>query len=400
MPVSRAVGLGLARPFARPARTVAMVVAVLFGVAAVTFATGLSSSLGEVIASKNHNAADLTVSSPGGSAGRPGAGKAVRQGQPTATDPANPTNPTTVTAVTAAIAAQPGTRAYYGSASTDAAVSGISGPVTVTAFDGDASWGGFTMVSGRWFSGAGEAVVPSTVLTATGAKVGDTVALTVRGKPVVVRIVGEVFDTGNDGRTVFTDAATLKAAAPDLNSTTQYVDLKPGTDTDAYVTTLDAELKPLGVTATSSKYSNGSDTVTILDSLTALLTLMLVCVAGLGVLGGVVLDTHERVHDLGIHKALGMTPRQTVTMVVTSVVLPGLAGGALGVPLGLAVHSAVIPAMGHAAGLRLPHSVIDVYDPQDLVLLGLAGVAVAVLGSLLPAGWAARIRTATALRAE
>lgn len=133
----------------------------------------------------------------------------------------------------------------------------------------------------------------------------------------------------------------------------QYVDLKPGTDTDAYVTALDAELKPLGVGATSTKYSNGSDTVTVLDSLTALLTLMPGCAAGLGVLGGVVLDTHERVHDLGIHKTLGMTPRQTVTTVVTSV-----------------------------------------------VLLGLAGVAVAVLGSLRPAGWAARIRTATALRAE
>ena len=401
LPVSRAVGLGLARPFARPARTVAMVAAVLFGVAAVTFAVGLSSSLGEVIASKNHNAADITVGSA------VGPGQAVHQGQPTSADPTRSTDPATVASITAtvasitaAIAAQPGTRASYGSATTDATVSGMSGPVTVTAFDGDASWGGFTMVSGRWFTRAGEAVVPSTVLTATGAKVGDTVTLTVRGKPVGVRIVGEVFDTGHDGRTVLTDAATLKPAVPGLNSTTQYVDLKPGTDTHAYVTALNAELKPLGVTASTGKSSNGSGTVNVLDSLTALLTLMLVCVAGLGVLGGVVLDTHERVHDLGIHKALGMTPRQTVTMVITSVVLPGLAGGALGVPLGLAVHGAVIPAMGHAAGLRLPHSVIDVYDSRGLVLLGLAGVAVAVLGSLLPAGWAARIRTATALRAE
>jgi len=395
LPVSRSVGLGLARPFARPARTVAMVVAVLFGVAAVTFATGLSASLGEVIAAKNHNAADVTVGAQTGQAGQAGSGKAVRQGQPTAAEPAGIPAP-----VTAAIAAQPGTRAYYGSVSLDAAVSGMSGPVTVTAFDGDASWGGFTMVGGRWFSEAGEVVVPSTILTATGTKVGDSITITLRGKNLVVRIVGEVFDTGNDGRRVFTDAATLRTAAPGLKSTTEYVDLEPGTDTDAYVTALDAELKPLGVGATSAKSTNGSGTVAVLDSLTALLTVLLVCVAGLGVLGGVVLDTHERVHDLGIHKALGMTPRQTVTMVVTSVVLPGLAGGALGVPLGLAVHRVVIPAMGRAAGLRLPDFVVDVYGAGDLVLLGLAGVAVAVLGSLLPAGWAARIRTATALRAE
>ncbi|WP_427923975.1 ABC transporter permease [Streptomyces sp. cg40] len=394
LPLSRPVGLGLARPFARPARTVAMVVAVLFGAAAVTFATGLSASLGEVIAAKNHNAADVTVGAPAGTAG---SGKVVRRGQPTgaASGPA-----ALSPSVAAAIAAQPGTRAYYGSAALDAAVSGMSGTVTVTAFDGDASWGGFTMVGGRWFSGAGEVVVPSTILTATGTKVGDTITITVRGKPVVVRIVGEVFDTGNDGRRVFTDAATLRTAVPGLKSTTEYVDLKPGTDTDAYVTALNAELKPLGVSATSAKYANGSDTATVIDSLTALLTVLLVCVAGLGVLGGVVLDTHERVRDLGIHKALGMTPRQTVTMVVASVVLPGLAGGALGVPLGLAVHHAVLPAMGRAAGLRLPDFVVDVYGAGDLVLLGFAGVAVAVLGSLLPAGWAARIRTATALRAE
>ncbi|MFJ5304946.1 hypothetical protein [Streptomyces sp. NPDC088350] len=232
LPLSRPVGLGPARPFARPARTVAMVVAVLFGVAAVTFATGLSSSLAAVIA------------------------------------------------------AQPGTRAYYGSASTEIAVSGMSGAVTATAFEGDASWGGFTMVGGRWFTKAGEAVVPSTILTATGTKVGDTVTLTVRGKAVGVRIVGEVFDTSNDGRTVFTDAATLKSAAPDLKSTTQYVDLKPGTDPDAYVTALDAELKPLGVSATSARYASGSDAAALLDSLTALLTLLLVCVAALGVWAG------------------------------------------------------------------------------------------------------------------
>ncbi|WP_019070897.1 ABC transporter permease [Streptomyces hokutonensis] len=394
LPLSRPVGLGLARPFARPGRAVAMVVAVLFGAVAVTFATGLSASLGEVIAAKNHNAADVTV---GASVGTAGSGKAVRRGQPTGAA----SGPVALSpSVVAAIAGQPGTRAYYGSASLDAAVSGMSGPVSVTAFDGDASWGGFTMVGGRWFSGAGEVVVPSTILSATGTKVGDSVTITVRGKPVVVRIVGEVFDTGNDGRRVFTDAATLSTAAPGLKSTAEYVDLKPGTDTDAYVTALNAELKPLGMSATSAKYANGSGTATVLDSLTALLTVLLVCVAGLGVLGGVVLDTHERVHDLGIHKALGMTPRQTVTMVVASVVLPGLAGGALGVPLGLAVHHAVLPAMGRAAGLRLPDLVVDVYGAGDLVLLGLAGVAVAVLGSLLPAGWAARIRTATALRAE
>ncbi|MFI0242320.1 hypothetical protein [Streptomyces sp. NPDC016845] len=48
----------------------------------------------------------------------------------------------------------------------------------------------------------------------------------------------------------------------------------------------------------------------------------------------------------------------------------------------------------------MPSSVLDVYGPIRLLLPGLGGVVLAVLGALLPAGWAARTRTATALRTE
>ncbi|WP_150135665.1 ABC transporter permease [Streptomyces hyaluromycini] len=276
----------------------------------------------------------------------------------------------------------------------------MTGSVPVIAYDGDASWGGFVMVSGRWVRAAGEAVVAAPFLTASGAEVGDTVTLTVNGSPVRTRIVGEVFDVGEQGLRVFTDLATLRTAAPDLHPTDHSVRLTRGTDADAYVKHLNAALKPLGVTATDTKSVNGSDGALALDTLAAALTLILVAVAGLGVLGGVVLDTHERIRDLGIHKALGMTPRQTVTLVIASVVLPGLAGGALGVPLGLAVHRVVMPAIGDSAGLRLPDVVLDVYRTPELLLLALSGTAIAVLGALLPAGWAVRVRTATALRAE
>ncbi|MFE9207371.1 FtsX-like permease family protein [Micromonospora sp. NPDC007230] len=60
--------------------------------------------------------------------------------------------------------------------------------------------------------------------------------------------------------------------------------------------------------------ASGSGTILLLDALATLLTLMLVAVAAMGVLNMVVLDTCERVRDLGIHKALGMTPWQTIAM--------------------------------------------------------------------------------------
>ncbi|MFD5597213.1 FtsX-like permease family protein [Streptomyces griseorubiginosus] len=117
-------------------------------------------------------------------------------------------------------------------------------------------------------------------------------------------------------------------------------------------------------------------------------------------LNSVVLDTRERVHDLGVCKAIGRSPRQTVSLVLASVAGIGVLGGLVGVPDGHALHAFVLPVMGQAAGTDLPPAVLDVYGTPQLLLLGLAGLVIALLGAMLPAGWAARARTATALRTE
>jgi putative ABC transport system permease protein len=135
-------------------------------------------------------------------------------------------------------------------------------------------------------------------------------------------------------------------------------------------------------------------------TLIGLLTLLLVGVAGLGVLNTVVLQLRERVHDLGVFKSVGMTPRQAIAMVVCSVSLIGLLAGIVGVPLGVLVHNGVVPVMGNAAGTALPSAVISVYSWWEYVVLALAGLVIAVVAALGPAGWAARTRTAFALRAE
>ncbi|MFE0633123.1 ABC transporter permease [Streptomyces sp. NPDC058864] len=195
---------------------------------------------------------------------------------------------------------------------------------------------------------------------------------------------------------VFTDASTLASAHPDPAETSHHIAVAPGTDVTGYVKALNKRLGPLGVTARAGGLDSGSDMVVTLNALSVLLTLMLIAVAALGVLNGVLLDTRERVRELGVHKALGMTPRQTIAMVITSVVVTGLIAGALGVVL----HGWVIPAMGDSVGLRLPASVIAVHHAAQLLPLALGGLLIATLGALLPAGWVTRTRTATALRTE
>ncbi|MEV4683029.1 ABC transporter permease [Streptomyces kurssanovii] len=387
LPLPQPVALGLARPFARPARALAMGTAILFGTVAVTFTVGMGASLGQVMKAKAHDVADVVVTAPLPDFGPGGPGP---EKQPEA-DPV---------AVAAAIEAAAGTGRYYSAATVRATVPGLTGTIDVIAFTGDASWGGYSMVSGRWIDRPGEAVVPSPFLAATGTRIGDTVTVNGLAEPVRVRIVGEVLDPRNDGRQVFTDASTLTAARPDLTETSHHIAVTSGTDVTGYADTLNKDLAPLGVTARAGGLDAGGDMVVTLNALSAILTLMLVAVAALGVLNGVLLDTRERVREIGVHKALGMTPRQTVVMVLTSVVVTGLVAGALGVPLGVALHGWVIPAMGDSVGLRLPGSVIAVYHGAELLPLALGGLLIATLGALLPAGWAASARTATALRTE
>jgi len=114
----------------------------------------------------------------------------------------------------------------------------------------------------------------------------------------------------------------------------------------------------------------------------------------------VVLQTRERVHDLGVFKAVGMTPRQTIAMVVSSVGGTGLVAGLIAIPAGVALHRLVLPVMGNAAQTGLPAAVLNVYHTPELTLLALSGLAIAVAGALAPASWAARTRTAVALRTE
>ena len=146
--------------------------------------------------------------------------------------------------------------------------------------------------------------------------------------------------------------------------------------------------------------NRSSDVAGLMISLIGTLTLLLAVVAGLGVLNTVVLHTMDRVHDLGVFKAIGMTPQQTIAMVVCWVAGTGLVAGLIAVPAGIALHQYVLPAMAAAADVGLPASFLNVYHGWELAALALAGAVIAVAGALLPADWAAGMRTASALRTE
>ncbi|WP_433178757.1 ABC transporter permease [Actinoallomurus sp. CA-150999] len=376
----RSVTLGLAAPAARPARTVTTWVVIVFGTAAVTFGIGLGSTLIRVGDDSPYSRMPVQVSGRAGGQA-PSLSDAQRH------------------AVETALKAQAGTRYYMTETDEKFSLPGVAQKAAAVAYGDTPSLSGIPLISGRWYStssGAAEVDVNTLFLTDTGTSVGSTYTLISGRHRLTVRIVGEVFKTGSQPA-LYLSPATLSRFDPGAQP--QYFDvaLQPGTSAQAYANNVSAALGR-SYRATSSQAST-TQFLAVLTLIT-MLTILITVVAGLGVLNTVALQVRERAHDIGVYKAIGMTPRQTLFMVVCSVASVGLVAGIVGVPAGVFLHHAVVPVMAHAANSGYPLSLLSVYSPWELILLGLAGLVIAIVGALGPAGWAAKAGTASALRAE
>jgi putative ABC transport system permease protein len=380
----RPVGLGLAAPFARPARTLVTLAAIAFGATAVIFAIGLHSSLGAA-----REAQSLAATVP----------VQVQQNNGPNQVPAA----AQFAAAASAINAQPGTahsNAEYGNW---VKVVGVSQDINATAFDGPSAWMGHALISGHWYDAPGEVDVNTTFLTDSGLAVGDTATVytgtvSAGAKPVTVRIVGEIFYPSSTPR-VLTSAQTLPGVAVAANFRQWNVGLKPGVTAAGYDQAVNATLGA-GSPFMAFPSGGGGQFYVIAIGLISVLSLMVAVAAGLGVLNTVLMTTRDRVHDLGIFKSLGMRPGQVVIMVICWVVGPAVIAGAIAAPAAVALNTATLHAMAATAHTGIPASFTSVFPVSRLALLSLAALAIAVIGALLPATWAARTRPATALRAE
>ena len=394
--------IGLAAPFARPSRTLLTLAAVLLGATAVTFAVGLTSSLERLLDGISHQQAEpVQIQLPGngfqGGAQQVKVGpKHFKAGPPTSEAP-HVSTARAERKILAAVHAEPATLHVVAQADDSVSVSGLSDQVLVKAFRGAAAWTGYDLVSGHWYTGPDQVLVPTGFLTQTGTSVGDTISLTEGRNTLRVRIVGEIFDTHDRGLNLVMSLTTLRKLHPGVAPDQFDVGLRPGSSAKAYANAVSRRLGPdYGVDLNA----RGPAVVDAMIGLIGTLAVLLAAVAALGVLNTVVLNTRERVHDIGIFKAVGMTPRQTTAMAISWVAAIGLVAGVMAVPLGVALHHEILPAMAGSVGLRLPASFLNVYGATKLLVLAFAGVLIAVVGALAPATWAARIHTATALHTE
>lgn len=379
----RSMTLGSADAVARPLRSLTTVGAIVFGVATVTFALGLSSSL-ELVKSSLERTQQVPVEvfAGGGAKGGPVVAAAG-----------------STTDVATIIGADPGVAHFVGTTETDATVGSLGRPVPLWTYSGDASWTGYRLIDGRWFHGAGEAVAPTAFYTRTHTHVGDTISVTIRGKTEKLRLVGEIFDQQGDNVLLRADASVLVAAGVSSQPATYEISLRRGIDAVAWTQAWRQAHPDIQV---DFRGGRGFDTAFVLINAVIFgLALILTGIAMAGVFNTVVLGTREKARDTAILKALGMTPRQVVAMVLTSIGVLAVIGAMLGIPAGRALHQVILTQMGQiASGTRIPAALFDVYSLPLLAGLAAFGVAVALLAALLPATWAAATRVSEMLAAE
>jgi len=391
----RPVTLGLGLPFARPGRTSFTLAAVLLGVTTVTFATGLVETLTRISSIQDRASGQIEVWPSDGRTRIAGAG----QPPPTA-----PTATTTRTdaQVEELLRGLPDVARVTSVFRLPVPTVGQTQPLVVNFVRGDYSSMGYQdeLTAGRWMARADETVVPSELMRERGLKVGDKLTLGLGGRRTVLTVVGETMDGVSGSPGAFVDWRVLTELAPDRvvkpHEMFYQAQLKRGGSVAAYVAAVKAADPALDAWDTSQL----SDFAVTVIGFSSVLSLLLSTVAALGVFNTVVLNVRERRRDLGMLKSIGMTPRQVVTMVLTSMALVGVAAGVLGIPLGVVAHRYIVPATADAARVAIPQAVLDVWQAPMLALLAFAGLVIALLGALVPARGAARLTIAEVLHTE
>ena len=247
---------------------------------------------------------------------------------------------------------------------------------------------------GRLHSAPGEATVGKGFLDLMGADVGDTVKLTVLGKPLTLKIVGMYRATEDGGRWAMTSVETVREQIdPNLEIGSFAVALKDGVDSEVAADRYRSpSLKSVEV------FDHAADGIGAVRAVLVSLGAMLLLVGLVSVVNTLSTGIRERHRDLGVLKAVGFTPRQLVAGVLTnSAIMTGIAL-VVGIPIGVWVSTWISDFIGNQLGWGPGLFESPPWTWLAAVVPAVAGAV--ALAALLPAMVAARLRAGDALRSE
>ncbi len=260
--------------------------------------------------------------------------------------------------------------------------------------DGD---GGAVM---RAFQGAEGVIVSEPYAFHRGLSVGDRIELPTPSGVEEIAILGVFYDYGSDRGVVMMRRGIYDRLFDDPGVTSLGLFLAPGADSEAVVRDLLA-LVPEGRTVIArTNDALRAASLEVFDrtfAVTAVLRLLAFIVAFVGVLSALMALELERAREFGVLRAVGLTPGQVWTLVVTQTGLMGLVAGVLAVPMGIVLSAVMIfvinkRSFGWTLDMRIGPDVL-----AQAVALAVVG---ALLAGLYPAWRMSRTSPAVALRSE
>ncbi|HLA15657.1 MAG TPA: FtsX-like permease family protein [Candidatus Limnocylindrales bacterium] len=234
----------------------------------------------------------------------------------------------------------------------------------------------------------GSTILPRAVATRLGLSVGDDLRLTTAGGSASLAVAGIVERSmpGSTGEAVivgYGDALErFGAAGADLFAIRYAADAPTST-----ADTVDEVARSYALTPTPVGDLEGSigDALDHILGLFDAVALLAVLVAGLGVANTFAMSVIERVPEIGVLRATGMTRRQVGRMVLVEALMLGGVGAIVGCGVGVLVGAAMIAlGGGRISALPLP-------SPGVLIAAALIGLAVPVVAATYPARTAGRI---------
>jgi putative ABC transport system permease protein len=265
----------------------------------------------------------------------------------------------------------------------------------------------YRLSAGRWFTAAdtrtaiAPVVLGPAVARVTGARVGQTLTLTMAAGPTRVRVIG--IDTGqlNAGDTIYFPLPVLER-----------LDGEPGTANSIWLATASSAHAAIdrATTATANRlaaagYPVSTTEIYVADAqittadtsiltIVQILGLVVVAIMLMGLVSGLSTGVIERTREVGILRCLGARGRQIRRVFSAEAMALAVVGWAFGVLVGWLLYEGLLALLRHDADVSLPQEFAPV-----IPLITLAGVLVLTLIVIRgPLRRATRIQPGTALR--
>lgn len=262
---------------------------------------------------------------------------------------------------------------------------------------------GLTWAQGHRSQGGGEIALESGALKNSGLKVGDKTHIVLQGQPTEVTVVGEFhFESSMASATVvgMDPDWLLPVAAPDGRVSGISIDLADGASVDTVKSEI-TKVVPDGTQVKTRAELIKEQNKTIEEQLGFIQVFLLVFVVVAMFVGSFIImnsfamSVRQRVKEFALLRAVGASPASVFGVVFLQAVVIGIVGSALGVAAGAGLLAGLAKLLD-AAGIPLLEGT-GLTAPIIVISL-VVGLAVTVVGALLPAREAALTHPVEAMR--